>query len=188
MFTLGGLFASVNARNLVSARTTRPSGSRPPVVALALVLLFGPAACAGSHARAPRSDFEVNALGGIASVGIRASLPGMTDSEFEQLVRMGMGRVVEGGVLPGPVAAPLPQCHIVWNVNPSAGRGVSTLIVNIFDGSAPVAYEEEIVSNSAPTATIVGAIESVTSRLLAPCTDAEGNATSDWCRPRSDGN
>jgi hypothetical protein len=112
----------------------------------------------------------------------------MTDNAFEQLVRMGMGRAAPGGVLPGPVGASLPQCRIVWHVNPSVGPGVSTLVVNIFDGSVPVAYEQGMVTNSAPTAAITYAIESVTKRLIASYTHRDANAPSEGCRLGSGGN
>jgi len=185
MFMRGSLFASVGAWNLVSALIIRLSRSRASVGAIALVSLFGPAACTGSPATlALPPDFEVKTLGGIASVSIRGSLPGMTDSEFEQLVRIGMGRATPGSVLPGPVKAPFPRCRIVWHVNPSAGPGVSTLTANIFDPSAPVAYEQEVVTNTAPTATITYAIESVTKRLIGFYSDPDANAPSEGCHPR----
>ncbi len=175
--------------NFMSAWIIRPNGSRASVVALALMSLVGPAACTGSPATlALQPDFEVKTLGGVASVSIRESLPGMTDSEFEQLVRIGMGRAAPGSVLPGPVEAPFPQCRIVWHVNPSAHPGVSTLVVNIFDGSVPVAYEQEVVTNSAPMATITGAIESGSRRLINSYTHRDANAPSEGCRPRSGGN
>jgi hypothetical protein len=189
MFILGRLFASVNAWNFMSAWIIRPSRSRASVVALALVSPFGPAACTGSPGTlALRPAFEVKTLGGIASVSSRGSLPGMTDSEFERLVRTGMGRAAPGSVLPGPVEAPFPQCRIVWHVNSSVGPGVSTLVANIFDGSVPVAYEQEVVTNSAPTATITYAIESVTKRLIASYTPQDANTPFKRCRPGNGGN
>jgi hypothetical protein len=168
--------------NLMSARIIRLSGSRASVAALALVSLSVLWACTGSPASlALRPDFEVKTLGGIASVSIRESLPGMTDSGFEQLVRTGMERAVPGAVFSTLVEIPYPQCRIVWHVNPSVGRGVSTLIVNIFDGAMPAAYEQEVVANSAPTATIVEAIGSATRRLLAPYTHPDADAPSGGC-------
>ncbi len=188
MFRPGKLFVSVSARNFMSASIIRPSGSRASVVALALAALFGPAACTGSPATlALRPDFEVKILGGIDSVSIRDSLPGMTDSEFAQLIRMGMGRASPGSVFPGPVEPPFPQCRIVWHVNPGSGRGVSALVVNIFDGSVPVAHEQEVVTNSAPTATIADAIESATRRLITLYTSLDPNAPTEGCRPRATG-
>jgi hypothetical protein len=182
MFRRGRLFVSLSARNFMSAWIIRPSGSRASAVALALMALFGPAACTGSPATlALRPDFEVKTLGGIDSVSVRESLPGMTDREFEQLIRMGMGRAAPGSVLSGPVEPPFPRCRIVWHVNPGGGRGVSTLVVNIFDGSDPVAYEQEVVTNSAPTVAIVGAIESVTRRLIAFHPPRDENAPSEEC-------
>jgi hypothetical protein len=92
-----------------------------------------------------------------------------------------MGRAAPGSVLSGPVEPPFPRCRIVWHVNPGGGRGVSTLVVNIFDGSDPVAYEQEVVTNSAPTVAIVGAIESVTRRLIAFHPPRDENAPSEEC-------
>jgi len=175
MFFRGCLFSALSAWNPVSASIVRVGGSRASVGALALVSLLGSAACTGSpETLALPPDFEVKTSEGIAGVGIRGSLPGMTDSEFAQLVRTGMGRAAPGSVLPGPVKAPFPQCRIVWHVNPSADPGVSTLTANIFDRSAPVAYEQEVVTNNAPTSAITYAIESVTGRL-----------PSQGCHPRS---
>jgi hypothetical protein len=154
--------------------------------ALALAALFGPAACTGSPATlALRPDFEVKTLGGIDTVSIRDSLPGMTDSEFAQLIREGMGRASPGSVFPGPVEPPFPQCRIVWHVNPDLGRGASSLVVNVFDGSVPVAYEREVVTNDAPTATIADAIESATRRLIALYTPRDSK--SEGCRPGASG-
>jgi hypothetical protein len=154
--------------------------------ALALAALFGPGACTGSPATlALRPDFEVKTLGGIDSVSIRGSLPGMTDSEFALLIKEGMGRASPGSVLPGPVEPPFPQCRIVWHVNPDSGRGVSALVVNVFDGSVPVAYEREVVTNNAPTATIADAIVAVTRRLIALYIPRDSK--SEGCRPRASG-
>jgi hypothetical protein len=51
-----------------------------------------------------------------------------------------MGRAAPGSMLPGPVEAPFPHPRIVWHAKPGVGPGVSTLVVNVFDGSVPVAY------------------------------------------------
>jgi hypothetical protein len=150
--------------------------SRGSVGALALMSLLGSAGCTGSPATLTmKPDFEVKTPAAIASVSIRGSLPGMTDSEFEQLVKTGMGRAAPGSVVSGLVETPFPQCRIVWHVNPDAGRGASTLSANIFDRSVPVAFEQQVVTDSAPTATITDAIKSVTSRLM---------VSSERCHPR----
>jgi hypothetical protein len=87
-------------------------------------------------------------------------------------------------VLSGPVAPPFPRCRVVWHVEPTAARGVSMLMVNIFDGSVPVAYAEDTVANNVPTAAVTNAIASLTTQLLAPYTQADANSKSDGCRPR----
>src|SRR5260370_20912590 len=126
MLRRGGLLASVSARRALYAWIIRPSGSPASVVALALVTLLGPVACTGSPATlALRPDFEVKTLAGIDSVSIRESLPGMTESEFEQLVRMGMEHAAPGSVLPEPLEGPSPQCRIVCPANPTVGPAVS---------------------------------------------------------------
>ena len=94
-----------------------------------------------------------------------------------------MERAAPGAVLPGPVEAPFPMRRIVWHVIPIVPGGASRLVVNIFDGSVPVAYEQEVVTNSAPTATITYAIESATRRLIASYTHPDANAASEGCRP-----
>jgi hypothetical protein len=104
---------------------------------------------------------------GTASVSIRESVPGLTDSEFEQLVRTGMERAAPNAVLSGPVQPPFPQIRIVWHVNRYGHDGESSLVVNIFKGSEPFAYEQEVIDSGAPRATIVGAVESMTNRLIA---------------------
>jgi hypothetical protein len=90
----------------------------------------------------------------------------MTDSEFAQLVEAGMTRAASGSVITGPVAAPFPERRIVWHVNPGMGRGVSVLMVNIFDGSVPVSYKQEVVANDASAATIEATVDVLTTRLI----------------------
>ncbi len=143
------------------------SGWRSLVAALVLVSPIGLAACTGSPATlALRPAFEVESPNGIASVSVRGSWPGMTDSEFVQLVKAGMARAASGSVISGPVDAPFPERRIVWHVNPGIGRGVSVLMVNIFDGSVPVSYKQEVVANDASAATIEATIELLTTRLI----------------------
>jgi hypothetical protein len=134
----------------------------------ALLLLFGLASCTGSPATlALQPDFEVMTPAGIASVSIRQSPPGMTNAKFARLVRVGMERAARGSVIDGPVEPPFPSKRIVWHVDLSASRGISRLIVNVFDGANPFAYEQETVTNSAPTAVTTSIVESMSKRLLA---------------------
>jgi hypothetical protein len=160
--------ASVIAQTVVSAQITGPSRSRPSLAALALGLLIGPAACTGSPTTlALQPDFAMKTSAGIASVSIRESPPGLTGREFEQMVRTGMERAAPGAVLPDPVYAPYPPYRIVWHVNPNGPHGTSKLVVNIFNESAPFAYEQQVVDNSAPPIAIMRTIESMTKRLIA---------------------
>lgn len=134
----------------------------------ALLLLSGLAACTGSPATlALQPDFEVMTPAGIASVSIRQSPPGMTDAEFTQLVRVGMERAARGSAIAGRVEPPFPSQRIVWHVDPSPPMGSSRLVVNVFDGANPYAYEQETVTNGPPTAVITSAVESMSERLLA---------------------
>jgi hypothetical protein len=155
------------AQTVVSGRVAGPNRSRPSLVALALGLLIGPAACTGSPTTvALQPDFAMKTSAGIASVSIRESPPGLTGSEFEQIVRTGMDRAAPGAVLPDPVHAPFPTFRIVWHVNPDGPHGTSKLVVNVFNETAPVAYEQATVDNSAPPIEIMHTVESLTNRLI----------------------
>lgn len=134
----------------------------------ALLLFLGLTACTGSPATlALQPAFEVMTPAGVASVSIRESPPGMTDGEFTQLVKASMEQASRGNVIAGRVEPPFPSQRIVWHVDLSASRGISQLVVNVFDGANPYAYEQETVANDAPTAVITSAVESMSGRLLA---------------------
>jgi len=123
-------------------------------------------ACTGSPATlATPPAFELRTPAGIASVSIRESPPGTTDAEFERLVASGMESDMPGSLVKGPVIAPFPTRRIVWHANPMAVRGVSLLTVNVFAGSSPFAYQQQVVANDAPLGVLVSAIASMTSRL-----------------------
>ena len=136
--------------------------------ARALLLLGGLASCTGSPATfALRPDFEVMTPAGIASVSIRQSPPGMTDAEFTQLVRVAMERAARGSVTAGRAEPPFPSQRIVWHAEQSASSGISRMVVNVFDGANPYAYQQETVTNGTPPAVIASAVESMSERLLA---------------------
>ncbi len=61
---------------------------------------------------------------------------------------------------------PYPEHRIVWHVTPTGGRGTSRLAVNIFIGSVPVAYVQQLIDNSAPMGALTSAIASLTNRLI----------------------
>jgi hypothetical protein len=111
-----------------------------------------------------RPDFEVMTPAGVANVSIRQSPPGMTRAEFTRFVDAGMKH---GTGDTGSIEPPFPSQRIVWHVNPSASRGMSRLVVNVFDGASPYAYEQETVASSAPPAEIRSAVESMSHRLMA---------------------
>lgn len=133
----------------------------------ALILLCALAACTGSPATlAMRPDFEMMTPAGLASVSIRQSPPGMTDTDFTRLVVAGMARAAPDGVIACCTQQEFPMQRIVWHVNPMAARGVSRLLVNVFDGDDPYAFEQKVVSNDAPTAAISAMVQSMSERLL----------------------
>jgi hypothetical protein len=125
----------------------------------ALPLLCGLASCTGSPATlALQPAFDVMTPAGIVSVSIRESPAGMTDAEFTRLVMTGMQRAAPASVIAGRVAPPFPPQRIVWHVNLSAQRGISRLVVNVFDGANAYAYEQDTVTNGAPTAVVTSAV------------------------------
>jgi hypothetical protein len=135
-------------------------------VGLMLLLLFQ-TGCTGSPAtlRQP-PDFEVATRAGIASVSIRQSLPGMTHAESAHLIRTAMESAAPGSVLSAPVKPPFPVLRIVWHVQRMPPRGGSRVVVNVFAGSIPFAYDLETVDDSAPTANTEWAVRSLSEQLL----------------------
>jgi hypothetical protein len=133
-----------------------------------LPLLLGVASCISSPGTlALQPAFEVMTPAGVASVSIRESPAGMTDAEFTQLVMAGTKWAAPDSVIAGPVEPPFPSQRIVWHVNLSPERGMSRLVVNVFDGANPYAIEQDTVMNDAPTAVVTSAVESMSKRLLA---------------------
>lgn len=124
-------------------------------------------ACTDSRAiLALRPDFEVMTPAGIASVSIRQPPLGVTDAEFTQMIRTGMARAGYRTANAGRIDAPYPVQRIVWHVNRAIPSPVSRVVVNVFDGTNPYAYEEGIVSNDATPARIIVVVESMSERLL----------------------
>jgi hypothetical protein len=166
-FVAAGSAESESPRSGRLTRITDFERSRKRVIALALVVLFGEAGCTGSPSTlALQPDFAMTTPIGVASVSMRESMPGITDNEFSQMIRAGMDRAAPGDLFPGPVQRPFPEYRIVWHVFPYGNHGVSRLVVNIFKVSVPFAYEQGVVGNSAPSASIVGTIESMSERLI----------------------
>ena len=104
---------------------------------------------------------------GIASVSVRQAPPGMTDAQFLRLVEAGMEQAAPGSVSPGPVNPPFPGRRIVWHVDLTSSPGISRVVVNVFNGSVPYAYEQDVIANDTPTRVLTYAIRSLSSRLLA---------------------
>jgi hypothetical protein len=57
--------------------------------------------------------------------------------------------------------------RIVWHVTPVAARGVSRLVVNLFNGATPFAYEQVVVANTAPPVAITYTIGMTIRQLFA---------------------
>lgn len=125
------------------------------------------AACTGSPATlALPPAFEVMTPAGLASVSIRQSPPGMTDAEFTRLVSAGMQLAAFRKMRAGPAESPHPMQRIVWHVNPFSPKPMSQLVVNVFDGADPYAYEEVSLANDASQAAITSDVASMSARLL----------------------
>ena len=138
------------------------------VAILGVVWALGLSACStGSPAtQALRPDFEMLTSAGIASVSIREALPGVTGTEFKRMVMAGMEQAAPRSILNGPLTPPYPQRRIVWHVSPGI-RGTSEVVVNIFDGTTPVAYAEASLPDMGPRDQVIDTIRSLTERLLA---------------------
>ena len=140
--------------------------------AVAPLLLIAGTSCTGSpRTLASQPEFEVRTSAGVASVSMRQSPPGMTDEEFTQLVQEAMERAAPGSVLAGPPVAPFPLRRIVWHVDPTPSRGASRVVVNVFEGTEPYAYEQDTIAYSEPTDAMELALVSMSERLLADITD-----------------
>jgi hypothetical protein len=132
-----------------------------------VLLLTCFASCTGSPAvLAMRPAFEVATPRGVTSVSIRQSPIGTTDGEFSKLVKTGMERAGYRLASSDQVRPPYPSQRIVWHVNPDSPRPIERLVVNVFDGGYPYAYEEDTLSNDESPEMITYAIESMSRRLL----------------------
>jgi hypothetical protein len=135
---------------------------------LSLLALSIVSACTGSPATLEmRPNFQVATAIGPASVSIREAPPGMTLEEFDRAVKSGMESALAASVEPAPAAGPFPERRIVWHVDTIPPRGVSNLIVNVFDGSVAFAYEQQEVDNGDPPDVVTGVVRSMTRRLFA---------------------
>jgi hypothetical protein len=125
-------------------------------------------ACTGSQATlALQPDFDLTTSAGPASVSIRETPPEMTFAEFERAVSAGMQSAMPNCGQTAPVAAPFPARRIVWHVYPVFPRGVSRLVVNVFDGSRPTAEAQQVIDNTAPRSSVEYAVRTLTRRLMA---------------------
>jgi hypothetical protein len=133
-----------------------------------LLALSAVSACTGSPATlALRPDFELATRTGLASVSIREAPSEMTLAEFDRTVKVGMKKALGSSIEPSPTVGPFPERRIVWHVNPMPARGVSRLVVNVFNGSVPFAYEQQVVDNADTPDALVGTVQSMTRRLFA---------------------
>jgi hypothetical protein len=152
------------------ARAGRRSRLRLLTTMAALPLFVGITGCTGSPATlALRPSFEIKTPVGLAGVSIREALPGTTDEAFAKMVRTGteQGASVTAIDPPAVSPSPIPCMRIVWHVTPVAARGVSRLVVNLFNGATPFAYEQVVVDNTAPPAAITYTIGMTIRQLFA---------------------
>lgn len=132
-----------------------------------LMALSCVASCTGSPATvASRPDFEVMTPAGIASVSIRQSPLEVTDAEFTQTIRIGMERAGYRVLNAGTIETPSPVQRIVWHADRTVPSAASRVVVNVFDGANPYAYEEGLVSNDTTLGGITFIVESMSERLL----------------------
>jgi hypothetical protein len=135
---------------------------------VAAFLLFGLDGCSGSLTTvSQKPDFTLATPLGPASVSVCRSLPGMTDKESEALVRTAMQQVLPGVTATEPIALPFSRLRIVWRVIPDPRGASSTLVLNIFDGSDTLWYDEEIITNDDPQDAVLFTIEGMSKRLAA---------------------
>jgi hypothetical protein len=93
-------------------------------------------------------------------------------------------------VIAAHVEPPFPSQRIVWHVNLSAQGDISHLVVNVFDGASPYAFEQGSVMSNAPTTAVTSTVASMSKHLLAdiaarenmPKSLRDSNETS--CDPR----
>jgi hypothetical protein len=152
------------------ARAGRRSRLRLLIVMITLQPLFGVTGCTGSPATlALDPSFEIQTPIGLAGVSIREALPGTTAEAFAKMVRTGMEQGASVAAIDPTAAAPspMPCMRIVWHVNPVAARGVSRLVVNLFNGATSFAYEQVVVANTAPPAAITYTIGMTIRQLFA---------------------
>ena len=66
-----------------------------------------------------------------------------------------------------PPTPTFPERRFVWHVSANVPYGTSRLILNVFEGSRAVAYDQEDIGSVPAKAVILAAIESMTRRLNA---------------------
>jgi hypothetical protein len=156
------------ARRRAELSGVPPRRSQASGRALILALFVGLTACTSwPPVPALRPDFDVMTPAGLASVSIRQAPYGMTDAQFADAVRTGMEQTAPGSIVAGSVEPPFPSQRIVWHAHTTASRGTTDLIVNIFNGWTPYAYEEGTIVNDAPSAVVSSTIGLLSKQLLA---------------------
>ena len=88
-----------------------------------------------------------------AAEAVDGDLPSGARGGDERSRHLAVDEIDDDGIVAeaSRIERPFPSRRIVWHVTSSAARGMSRLVVNVFDGVNPYAYEQETVSNSAPT-------------------------------------
>ncbi|HYZ62602.1 MAG TPA: hypothetical protein VE650_09115 [Acetobacteraceae bacterium] len=136
------------------------------------LLLWALASCTGSSTSvAMQPDFAVMTPAGLASVSIRQAPVGRTQADFAELVRAGMERAAPGSVIAGPLQAPFPSQRIVWHATQSISEGDSRVVVSVYNGANPYAYEQDTLTNVESAAGIRSTVRWMSERLMADIAD-----------------
>jgi hypothetical protein len=101
----------------------------------------------------------------------------MTYAQFERVVKAGMESAMPAKAQTNAVATPFPNRRIVWHVFPMPPRGASRLVVNVFNGSVPFAYEQKLIDDGAPTSTVAYAVQVLTGRVVSDLDRRDREAT-----------
>lgn len=91
-----------------------------------------------------------------------------------------MERAARSGMIAGPVEPPFPFAAHRLAREPVRFKGRLTIGRELFDGANPFAYEQEIVTNGAPTAVITSTVQSMSERLLADVATRGEHVEPDW--------
>jgi hypothetical protein len=96
----------------------------------------------------------------------QSALIGGADTACTEIEMGGTERAAPASVIASRVEPPFPSGRIVSPVALSAQSGISRLVVTVFGGANPYAYEQDDVTTGAPAA-VTFAVEAMSERLQA---------------------